>query len=479
MVADMARRPSGTGSQRKKIASLTALAVQNSALILVMHYSRTMPPVNGQRYLASTAVFLNEVIKLAISLTMALYEIVTNPQASQATTMMGIFEELASAVFTGDSWKLAIPAMLYTMQNSLQYIAAGNLDAATFQVTSQLKILTTALFSVVLLGKVLDTRKWLSLVLLMAGVAVASYPIGHDNDTVLTIKDLKDTLAPHPPRDIWDLKALGNAAAGQLTKRSATYEGIDEDVANQNPHVQASVGLISLAMACILSGLAGVYFEKTLKEPKSTAHTTSVWVRNVQLSFYSLWPALFIGVMFKDGEHIAKNGFFAGYNSAVWAAIFFQASGGITVALVLKYADNITKNFATSLSIILSFLVSVSLFDFEISAFVSLDPVAIMLDLADTLQYLVGTVIVLAATYLYSTSGGKAGNASRPPPISVSEYKRDGEKSYFDLESVASVNRSPLPRGEGFSTSRPGTPSFERRSVRVKSSDHLTPDKRA
>jgi UDP-galactose transporter len=336
-----------------------------------MHYSQAMPPINGQRYHASTAVFLNEVLKLAISLTLALYEIMTSPQASQTTTIMGIFEELGSAVFSGDSWKMAIPAVLYTMQNSLQYIAAGNLDAATFQVTSQLKILTTAVFSVVLLGRVLDTRKWLSLVLLMAGVAVVSYPVGFGGETVLTIKDLKETLAPHPPRNIWDLKALGNAAAGQLVKRSATYEGIDEDFANQNPRVQASVGLLALTMACVSSGLAGVYFEKILKEPKSNFNTTSVWIRNVQLSFYSLWPALFVGVLFKDGEHIARDGFFAGYNSVVWTAVVMQALGGITVALVIKYADNIAKNFATSFSIILSFLASVSLFDFEITTLVS------------------------------------------------------------------------------------------------------------
>ncbi|KAL1588961.1 hypothetical protein WHR41_02526 [Cladosporium halotolerans] len=461
MAAD-ARQPASLGGSRRRIASLTALAFQNSALILVMHYSQTMPPVNGQRYHASTAVFLNEVIKLAISLTMALYEITTKPQASQSTTILGMFEELAGSMFAGDSWKMAIPAMLYTTQNSLQYIAAGNLDAATFQVTSQLKILTTAIFSVVLLGKVLDSRRWLSLVLLTLGVAVASYPVGYTNDTVLTIKDLKETLAPHPPRNIWDLKALGNVAAGQLTKRSATYEGIDEDVANQSPHIQAGVGLIALVLACVASGLAGVYFEKILKEPKGSMQTTSVWIRNVQLSFYSLWPALFIGVLFKDGEHISKSGFFAGYNSAVWMAVGLQALGGITVSLVIKYADNIAKNFATSFSIILSFLASVSLFDFDITVF-----------------YLVGTATVLGATYLYSTGTPRSSNTMRPPPINVSEYKRDGEKSYFDLESVASVNRSPLPRGEAFSTSRPGTPTFERRPARMKSSDPLTPNKRS
>lgn len=36
----------------------------------IMHYSRIMPLAGGQRYHTSTSVFLNEVIKLAISLTM-------------------------------------------------------------------------------------------------------------------------------------------------------------------------------------------------------------------------------------------------------------------------------------------------------------------------------------------------------------------------------------------------------------------------
>jgi hypothetical protein len=35
-----------------------------------MHYSRVMPVVGGQRYHTSTSVFLNEVIKLAVSLSM-------------------------------------------------------------------------------------------------------------------------------------------------------------------------------------------------------------------------------------------------------------------------------------------------------------------------------------------------------------------------------------------------------------------------
>ena len=328
-----------------------------------------MPLVEGHRYFPSTAVLLNEVIKLAVSLTMALYGIATDPKTPDTSTAAGLFGELARAVFTGDSWKLAIPAMLFTLQNSLHYVALSNLDAATFQVTDQLKILTTAIFSVMLLGKPLNGRKWLSLVLLMVGVAIVQIPTGPSQTPVLSVKDLKDG-AFHAPRSIWDLKKLGNEAAQRLTKRSATYEGIEEDFEAANPEMDSSLGLVSVLLACVLSGLASVYFEKTMKDPRSS-QPTSVWVRNVQLSFYSLWPALFIGVIFWDGEHIAKTGFFTGYNWVVWTAILVQAAGGVLVAFVINYADNITKNFATSISIVISFLASVLFFGVQITSYVS------------------------------------------------------------------------------------------------------------
>ena len=47
-----------------------------------------------------------------------------------------------------------------------------NLEAATFQLLSQLKILTTALFSVLLLGKTLKAAQWGALLLLTLGVAL-------------------------------------------------------------------------------------------------------------------------------------------------------------------------------------------------------------------------------------------------------------------------------------------------------------------
>ena len=181
------------------------------------------------------------------------------------------------------------------------------------------------------------------------------------------------------PRSLHELGQLSNGAAEVareltkrgmeelsqgLTKRSATYEGIQEDMGLVKPIMNYSIGLSAVLVAATISGLTGVYFEKVLKESK--VHVT-VWTRNVQLSFYSLFPALIFGVILKDGEEIAKNGFFDGYNYVVWTAIVFQAGGGVLVAMCINYADNIAKNFATSISIILSCLFSVWFFDFHLT----------------------------------------------------------------------------------------------------------------
>ncbi|KAF2841973.1 nucleotide-sugar transporter [Patellaria atrata CBS 101060] len=444
------RRSATWGGIPMKHISLVTLTFQNSGLILIMHYSRIMPLVDGQRYFTSTAVLLNEVIKLGISLTMALYDISSN--TAPPATAMTLFKTLIASVFTGDSWKLAIPAMLYTLQNSLQYVAVSNLSPAVFQVTYQLKILTTAVFTVMLLRRSLSARKWTALVLLTIGVAIVQLPSGSTPPPPPTMETLKDEQSEYNhPRSLEELMALGNFAAKQLlSKRSATYEGIHQDQGisptDHSNGMNASIGLTAVIVACMLSGLAGVYFEKVLKD---SGAPVSLWIRNIQLAFYSLFPALFIGVVFKDGADIAKAGFFAGYNGVVWAAILMQAFGGIVVALVVNYADNIAKNFATSISILISFVASYFIFDLQI-----------------TTGNIVGTVVVLGATYLYTHQ-----EHARAPPITIAEYEKttvDNDPSYFDgtKDGTSTLLKSPL-LGDARTTSRPGTPTragSERRS---------------
>ncbi|KAI1362287.1 nucleotide-sugar transporter-domain-containing protein [Xylaria arbuscula] len=438
----MTRGPTLFGVPLKQI-SLITLTFQNSAVTLLAHYSRRMPPSGDHRYFPSTAVFLTELFKLSISLTFAIYEVSRTLAPSTPATVL--FQQIYNAVFRGDGWKLAIPAMLYTLQNTLQYKAVENLDPVHYQVILQLKILTTAIFTVLILGRSLSFRKWVSLVILTAGVSIVSIPSSDSKDSSFFVSDMTDHFFPRSVHELGqavsDIREvameLTRRGAESLVKRSATYEGIDEDQ-NNPPGMNYSVGLVAVLAVAALSGFTGVFFEKVLKDPHTT---TSVWIRNIQLSFYSILPAFFIGVVFKDGEEIAKHGFFDGYNWVVWALIVLQAIGGVLASLCIHYADNIAKNFATSISIIISFLFTVLFFTCEI-----------------TFSFLLGTTFVLLATYLYTGPERKG----RPPPINIANY----EKTTIDpmLTPKSSSDRLSVPnpmdgvRSLGLSTSRPSSP---------------------
>ncbi len=75
-----------------------------------------MPLVDRPPYYISTAVFLSEVIKLVTSLSLALYDIARDPHTLDDLTVTGLFTKLGQVVFTSDSWKMALPAIPYTLQ---------------------------------------------------------------------------------------------------------------------------------------------------------------------------------------------------------------------------------------------------------------------------------------------------------------------------------------------------------------------------
>ena len=59
---------------------------------------------------------------------------------------------------------------------------------------------------------------------------------------------------------------------------------------------------------------------------------------------------------------IRAGGFQQGFDSLVWCVVGLQVFGGLIVGMVVKYADNIQKNFANALSVIFTVLGAIPLF---------------------------------------------------------------------------------------------------------------------
>ena len=75
----------------------------------------------------------------------------------------------------------------------------------------------------------------------------------------------------------------------------------------------------------------------------------------------------------------------SGLTSLIFIPLSLQALGGLVIGVVVKYADNILKGFASALSILLSCIASVFLWDFEVTG-----------------EFAFGTAIVLGAIVLYN-----------------------------------------------------------------------------
>lgn len=259
--------------------------------------------------------------------------------------MGNLWRSLQEHVFHAplDALKIMVPSLLYLVQNSLLYVALSNLSAPLFQVTYQGKLVTTALVSVVMLQHSYSTQQWICLVVLSFGVAIVVLGEGGGN------KDKTDKDTTKQPQSL-------------------------------------TLGLIAVTIACFSSALAGVYFEKVLKRKTDITTPVSLWMRNIQMAFFSVLIALFQYAGSTESQAVP---FLHGFFPWVWILVGLQAGGGLLVAAVIKYADNVLKGLATGVSVVVATMCSMMLFGTPL-----------------TLQFSCGATLILGAVYLFSNPIG-------------------------------------------------------------------------
>lgn len=147
------------------------------------------------------------------------------------------------------------------------------------------------------------------------------------------------------------------------------------------------VGMTAVILQTSFSGFASVFFERMLKRApavdeaaaKEPLYTPSVWARNVQLAGFGILFSLVIcfvdmnqAVLIEELEGTgllpspavlpgmpplprhelrwSPGVLFDGFTPIVWLVVVLQVLGGLLVALVIKYADNIGEPHSLQLA---------------------------------------------------------------------------------------------------------------------------------
>ncbi|CAJ1922467.1 unnamed protein product [Cylindrotheca closterium] len=354
-------------SPQFKLVLLVGMVLQNSATVLVGRYTRSAVPSN-ELYVVNHLILVTEIGKMLLSC--AFEHFTTGGQL-----MDSIQSNIIDAPY--DALKILVPALLYLVQNSLLYVALSNLTAPIFQVTYQAKLVTTAVVSVMMLNRKYSFQQWVCLVALSIGVAIVV--LGETGDN----------------------KKKEETAAGEQS---------------------LTAGLLAVTVACFSSALAGVYFEKVVKATSPGAQKkkpVSVWMRNIQLAFFTIVTAsmkdLFTVAPASAANAAVSQPYFHGFTTWVWILVCLQAGGGLLVAAVIKYADNVLKGLATGVSVCFATGVSTVLFGTPLSS-----------------QFAVGALLILVSVYFFSN------------PIKTKEKSMAPEAE--DISRSPSSNEHVLPK---------------------------------
>lgn len=323
--------------------SMLLLVVQGTMMSVVLRYSRIQ---EGSMYLPSVSVCMAEMIKLCICIAYLLIMGDTKNGKQLPTHQKQSGEEDAH-VLTYRDWKalvidsvpMALPASMFVFQQVLLIWSATYLDAVTYQIFNQaFKLVPTAIFARVLLGQKLKPMQWMSLPVLAFGVILIT-----------------------------------------TNNNSSSSSGSSEVDGNA---VLWYAAMVACSLAGLSSAFAGVYFEKYVKGKLAG----SLIRRNLQLGIYGV-PFSCMYALIKDGQRIREDGALSGFGQSAWGVVWLQVFGGFIIALVVKYCDNILKNFALAGSVILTVLVSIPLFNQWPSSF-----------------FLFGVTAVLLSVFMYGGS---------------------------------------------------------------------------
>jgi drug/metabolite transporter (DMT)-like permease len=348
--------------------------IENTASVLQVRLSKSI----ALAYIPSVACILVELFKTVIAFCIVL--------AQEKTINLELAFPWFYAGGMKNFLKLSVPSILYTISANLIHFGMYRLHVPLFQVLYNFRIVATVIISSFLFAeRKYSTVKWCCCISLFVGIVIANLDPFFAGVEVST-----PALPPTSPPSATIASSSGlatasltaNLADGLMPETAAPTSGMTFPAVTITQYILAAV---AVAAAGVSTASAGVYSEKLLKE---TMATMSPWMRNIQFGTLGVLYTSMLAL--KDYEEIWEKGPFYGFETQVWLMALNQAIGGLIVALVLFYLDSVIRSFAGSASFLLCTLISVLFLGFHIHT-----------------AFLVGSLIILGATYFFSIPDGQ------------------------------------------------------------------------
>ncbi|KAK9292281.1 hypothetical protein L1049_020245 [Liquidambar formosana] len=264
-----------------------------------------MSKVDGSFKFSPISVnFLTEAAKVLFAIIMLLFEAQRQKVGEKPLLSVSTFLQAAR-----NNVLLAVPALLYAINNYLKFIMQLYFNPATVKMLSNLKVLVIAILLKIIMKRRFSIIQWEALALLLIGISVNQ------------------------------LRSL---------PEGATALGLP---------VATGAYLYTLIFVTIPS-LASVYNEYALK----SQFETSIYLQNLFLYGYG---AIFnflaiLGIAIFKG--LSSLDILQGHSKATMLLIFNNAAQGILSSFFFKYADTILKKYSSTVATIFTGIASAALF---------------------------------------------------------------------------------------------------------------------
>jgi solute carrier family 35 (probable UDP-sugar transporter), member A4 len=342
-------------------------------------------------FILSSVVFLSEVVRVLVCCVLVVCS--------------GAWRHLSTSDFFNKTiLNYAFPAIAYAVNDQIAFTCLEEMDSATFQTLSSIKIIFTALSCRVFLKHKISEKQWLGLFSLFVS-AIFAASASHEH-----LQATSSMNARHVHYHYSKMKHMlvpVNSVGSSEPFPAVKYIGDDgealpvtgdsvESALKDHRFFVTSHGIFLIVIYSALSAIIAAYSQRLLQEKTKKAYQSSLGVKFLKIS---LWGTLFslihclVEVINHRALHPSEAALLNGFNIWTWMLVINQALLGVVLSAVIKESGAVAKLFLLSFAMILSMALAI-----------------LTLQIYPDINFCLSVISILCSLFLYNDNGSTQNN---------------------------------------------------------------------